>query len=341
MATPDLTEFEAISEAQELRRLVVELQGKLRQAKASKQELIEAAHAGARDAALVLGNPPPVTAPAKARRVGKPEVALLHLSDWQVGKKTESYSTEVAIERADRLGAKLGRLVEIERADHPVTDLHLLLGGDMVEGTSIFPGQAHEVDGGLFRQSFAAVGMIERLTRVALATFPRVHVWEVEGNHGRIGRRGDVAREDNADLFVYREARERLRPDNRRLVWHERKRWYQIVEAGNYRAMLVHGDQIKQFGGNIPAFGIYRKTNGWAAGSVPESFTDVYLGHFHQPLVIPLANGRGRAFVNASLESDNVFAQEFVAATGTPGQRLNFIDPEHGRVTSERLIWVD
>jgi hypothetical protein len=54
-----------------------------------------------------------------------------------------------------------------------------------------------------------------------------------------------------------------------------------------------------------------------------------------------MANGRGRVFVNPSIESDSAYAKEFVAATGTPGQRLNFVDPERGRVTSERVIWLD
>lgn len=336
----DIDEFTELSEIDELRRALSKRNAELAREKAKTGLLVQAAHEGARDAALILGNPPAVPTVKRDRRKGG-EIGLLHVSDWQVGKKTESYSSDVAQRRATQLGEKLARLIEIERADHPVNELHILLGGDMVEGASIFPGQAHEIDSSLFDQAFTAATMIEQLVRLALATVPRVVVWEVEGNHGRLGRKGDLERKDNADLFVYRVTRDRLAPDNRRLVWHERRRWYQIVEAGNYRALLVHGDQIKQFGGNIPAFGIYRKVNGWAAGSIPEPFVDAYLGHFHQPLVIPLANGRGRAYVNASLESDNVFAQEFIAATGTPGQRLHFIDPDRGRITSERILWLD
>ena len=123
-------------------------------------------------------------------------------------------------------------------------------------------------------------------------------------------------------------------------MWHPRERFFQIVEIGNYRALLVHGDQVKSFGGNIPAFGISRKVNGWATGVLPP-FTDVYMGHFHQPLVIPIANGKGRTFVNPSLESSSAYAAEFIAATGTPGQRFHLIDPRHGRITSERILWAD
>lgn len=337
--TPDTREFEALTELEELRKVATDLQARLRKANAQTAELVEAAHEGSKAAALLLGNPPPVKPPKKQKqhRDGRPEVALLHLSDWQIGKKTDSYSTEVALARLDLVAEKLLELARIEASDHPVDECHILLGGDMVEGTQIFPGQQWEIDSGLFEQVFAAVGAIVLIVRTALSHFQKVHVWEVEGNHGRLGKRGDYPRGDNADLFIYREARTRLADD--RLVWHPRERWYQIVEIGAYRALLVHGDQIKQFGGNTPAFGISRKVNAWASGVV-EPFTDCYLGHFHQPLTLPIANG-GRAFVNPSTESGSVYAQEFVAATGVPGQRLHFVDPRRGRTTSERLIWLD
>jgi hypothetical protein len=339
---PDLSEFESLTEIDELRRLVTDLQARLRRAKAKTNDLVRAAHDGAREATVILGNPSPVKTPARDKRQATAEAAVLHLSDWQLGKTTDSYDSDIARDRVRLLGEKLVQLVDIERSAHPVRECHNLLGGDLVEGTSIFPGQPFEIDSSLFRQVFNAVGAVEELVRLQLSVFETVHCWEVEGNHGRLGRKGDHPREDNADLFVYREARERLAEHEAagRLVWHPRETWYQIVEIGNYRALLVHGDQIKQFGGNIPAFGIYRKVNGWASGVLPP-FTDAYLGHFHQPLVIPLANGAGRSFVNPSLESDSAYAQEFVAATGTPGQRLNFVNPEAGRVTTERLVWLD
>lgn len=342
MAGPDLTEFEALTEQQELRRVVSDLQAKLRKSQAKTAELIEAVHQGARDAALILGNPPPVEQPKRDRRSKQAEVALLHVSDWQIGKVTDSYSTEVAVARVATLADKTVKLADIERADHPVRQAHVLLGGDMTEGVSIFPGQAFEVDSGLFRQMFAAVGALERLLRTLLGNFRTVHAWEEYGNHGRLGRKGDHPGEDSADLLVYRLVREKLSEYEQagRLVWHETQGWHSIVAVGNYRALLVHGDEIKQFGGQTPAFGIARKVNAWATGVV-DPFVDCYMGHFHQPLVLPIAHGRGRTFVNASLESDNVYAKEFMAASGTPGQRLNFVDPDRGRVTTERIIWLD
>jgi hypothetical protein len=338
MSKPELiAEFSAEDEAVELRRINRSLEQRLRKAKAKTAELIEAVYQAAHDASTMHGRPPKIPRP-KADRRKRPESAVLLCSDWHTGKQTASYSTEVAQARISRLGEKIVRLTEIERADHPVPECHVLLAGDLADGTAIFPGHAYEVDSTMFTQVFATAAMLEGLLRRLLSVFETVHVHEQTGNHGRIGRRGDYPRSDNLDRLIYRIVQDKM--SEPRLVWHEPESWYSIVEVGKYRALLIHGDQIRSFGGNIPAFGIARKVNAWATGVLPP-FTDVMLGHFHQPLVIPLANGVGRAFVNPSTESDSEYAREFVAATGTPGQRLFYVDPQKGRLTSERIVWLD
>jgi hypothetical protein len=304
--------------------------------------LVEAVERAAKEAALIQGRAPAVPRPKPDRRSKSGEVAVLLLSDWHFGKETTSFNSQVAAERLEILADKVAKITEIERADHPVRRCHALVNGDLADNTGIFPGQAYEVDSTTFEQTFNAASALERLLRRLLLIFPVVEVDEAAGNHGRIGRKGDYAATDNIDLLIYRIVRERLKEYevSGRLIWHPSTSWYSIVEAGTYRALQLHGHQIKSFGGNTPAFGILRKANAWASG-VLEEFTDVYLSHFHQALVLPMANGRGRVFVNPSIESDSVYAKEFVAATGTPGQRLNFVDPERGRVTSERVLWLD
>lgn len=124
-----------------------------------------------------------------------------------------------------------------------------MFGGDMVEGITVFPGQAFEVQSHLFDQLFGVVALQEQFVRRMLAIFPKVVVWEEYGNHGRIGRRGDVPGSDNIDRISYRIAKERF-ANEPRVTWHSSTSWHQMVEIGNYRAMLAHGDEIKSFGGN-------------------------------------------------------------------------------------------
>lgn len=337
MAEPDLSAYEEAGDVEALRKANHTLQRQLQTAKAKTAELIEAVYQAAKDAAVIQGPPPPIPKPKTGGRK-RAEVGLLLASDWHVGKATRSFSSEVAVQRVRRLGEKVAQLTEIERADHPVRECHVLVAGDMADGSNIFPGHAFEVDSTAFSQVFTAAGALEALLRHMLAVFPTVHVWEQTGNHGRLGKRGEYPRSDNLDRLIYRITQERFSGIDR-LVWHEARSWFTIAEMGAYRVLLVHGDQIRSFGGNIPAFGIARKANAWSTGVLGE-FSDVMMGHYHQALTIPLANG-SRVFVNPSIESDSEYAREFVAATGTPGQRLFYVDPDRGRITSERVVWLD
>lgn len=333
--------FEALraeSEVADLRKLLSDTQRRLVDAQDRTRRIVDAVYDAARAAAEARPVAPAVPRPPKDERKTKAEIALVHLSDWQVGKVTADYNIEAAAKRVRRMAEKVEVLTQIERADHPVREAHVMLGGDMSEGVTIFAGQRWEVQAGAFQQVFATVDMLEDFLRRMLSLFGTVHVWQVSGNHGVVGKRGEHPREDNWDNFIYEAARRSLQ-GSERLRWHWNTNWHQIVKVGRYHAMLVHGDQVKSFGGNLPSFGIARKVNAWATGVVPP-FTDCWMGHFHQPLVIPMSNG-GRIFVSPSLESDNQYAAEFVAALGRPSQRLFFIDPVKGRPTAERMVWLD
>lgn len=339
MADLDIADLDATAELDELRKANATLQAKLKQSKAKTADLVEATYQAAKDAAVVLGKPPAIPKPRADKRARKAEVALLAVSDWHVGKHTVSFSSQVAGERVEKLAEKVAQIAEIERADHPVRECHVLLCGDFIDGVMIFPGHSFEIDQTLFGQMFKAADILERLLRRLLSVFETVTVWGQTGNHGRIGRKGDMPRGDNTDRFMYRIVRDKF-ADEPRLTWHMPESWYSIVSIGEYKALLLHGDQIRAFGGT-PVFGILKKCNSWAAGVIPYAFRDVWMGHFHTDLKLSLANGRGRVFVSPSIESDSAYAAEVVAASGVPGQRLVFVDPVKARVTSERLIWLD
>lgn len=300
-------------------------------------ELVEAVYAAAHASAT---QQPKVPKPAKDRRDAERLSALLHLTDWQFGKVTQSYSTEVAKQRVEHvLWEGVARHTDGVRSHTPMDHCTVMLGGDMVEGTMIFPGQPFEIDSTLFDQMFAVADSIEVCVRNALEMYREVTVVEEWGNHGRIGRKGEGPGGDNVDRMAYRVAHERLR-SHERLTWESHSSFGAHVQIENYNALLVHGDEIKGYGGNIPAFGIVRKCNGWAAGAADFDFSDVYMGHYHQVMTLTLASG-GQVYVTGSPESDNQYAKEFVAARGTPSQRLHIVDPAAGQVVQEHILWLE
>lgn len=324
-----------------LRRTARDLAKQLGKHKVRTAEIVEAVHRAATDSIITLGRPASPKKPAADKRKKNAEICLVHTTDWQVGKETSTYNSKMAWERlVDMFCSKIEKLVEIQRADHPVRDAAYLYGGDMVEGIGIFPGQAWGVDSTLFAQLFATANIMEAQLRHALTVFQTVNVFVEKGNHGRYGKKGEAPSGDNFDLIAYAIVKERL-VNEARLVWHpmDKSGVYTNVVLGNYKALLFHGDEVKSFGGNTPAFGIMRKLTAWAAGVAPE-FTDAYGGHYHTHMQLPLPAG-GSIYMTGSPESDNEYATEFVAAKGFPSQRINFIDPEKGRVTSEHKVWLD
>lgn len=329
-------EAEIAAEIQELRSALKRSQQAESKAKRKSADLVAAVYQATLDAARAADRPK-VVAPKKDKRSTKAEVALIHATDWQLGKRTVSYGIETLHKRMSLFTEKVMELTAIQRAHHPVKEATLMFGGDMVEGIGIFPGQAYEVEAHLFEQLFEASRVMESMVASFAGFFEKVHVVCEFGNHGRIGRKGDMPYGDNIDRVAYRITQDRTN-HLKNVSWQQSDDWYQIVRIGNYEALLVHGDEIKSFGGNTPAFGILRKANAWSTGVV-EPFLDVYMGHFHTPMTLTMANG-GRVFVTGSPESHNEYAREFIAATSTPSQRLHFVDPAKGRVTAEYNVWL-
>jgi len=314
----------------DLRKALLNSQRSEGRAKAKTSDLIDAVHEAARLSLLATPRTK-LQPPLKDIRKGKAEVALVHLTDWQAGKQTVSYDIGTLSARIEQMIDKVVQLTVIQRAHHPVKDCVVMLGGDMVEGLGIFPGQVYEVGAHLFEQMFEVVRIIEQAIRTLAVNFENVTVVCEFGNHGRLGRKGDMPSGDNIDRMAYRIAAMNCK-DVKHVKWQMSDDWYQIFAIGNYKVLLVHGDEIGSFGG------ILRKVSAWSTGVV-EPFDDCYMGHFHTPTSLTMANG-GRVFVTGSPESHNEYARTFIAAVGKPSQRVHFVDPIKGRVTAEYVCWL-
>lgn len=324
----------------ELQQVILRLQKQLRKAKDRNEELVEATIQAAHDAMVSIGAIPPVGSPTLDKRKSKPEVALWHMTDWQGSKQTTSYDSKIMRQRVLSFAEKAVRITEIQRADHPVKDCYILFGGDMVEGLFNYPTQAFEIDATLFEQYVTVARLCVDVVRYALQHYEKVTVIAEWGNHGRIGsKRDNVPRSDNFDRMCYELARQLLQGE-KRLVWQDCPEDIQRVEIGNYRALLIHGDEVGRNGFASPG-AIVQHANRWRSGAYPWEFRDVYIGHYHTHAEWAMANGHGSVYQTGSTESDNRYAGVMLAASATPSQRLHFIDPVKGRVTAAYKVWLD
>jgi hypothetical protein len=273
---------------------------------------------------------------------GTPETAVAVFADWQLGKITSTYNSEVLARRIELYTEKLLEIVSIQRENHNVDTLHVWLLGDIVEGEEIFPGQSHLLDAGLYRQvGIYGPEILHKFFTVALQNFKHVKVTGVIGNHGAVGGRARRQHdpETNMDRLLYKiiswifkdEPRISFNiPDGR-----GERSFYAVDRIGNYSSLLIHGDQMP----SPTAFhGYYKKVMGWKDGAIPEQFDDVFMGHYHQQTKVTIGSGLLR--ISGSPESSNTYAQEFFSAMSRPCQHLMFVHPENG-VTCEYSIWLD
>jgi hypothetical protein len=311
----------------------------LEKAKASREELVDAVYRAARDAAETI-RIRPVKPPKAPTGKGSPEAAILLLADWQMGKVTPSYNSDVAAERVRRCFDLAARLIVENRA--PVIEAHVNLLGDHVEGEAIFPGQAHRIDASLYRQVFAVAQLIADGVRTLAATVPVVCVKGVIGNHGAMG--GPIRREyhpeTNLDAMAYNIAR-MLVGEDPRIRWEEtfvanERAWYTTDVVMGRQWFLFHGDQVKSASLGVPWYGFGKRLLGWAT-SVAD-FEYAASGHWHQ--AIRWQVNRITHWGAGSTETSNTFAQEYLASGGqSPSQWLLF--QGHRGMASEHLLRLD
>lgn len=285
---------------------------------------------------------PKIKKPNFSRSSKVPETAVAVLADWQLGKVTPDYNSNVTAERIELYTEKLLEITEIQRAHHPVKNLHVWLLGDIVEGEEIFPGQSHLIDSGLYRQvGVNGPEILGGFLATALENFEHVHVTGVIGNHGSVGGRNrkQYDPETNMDRLLYKivslifSKEDRITfniPDGR-----GERNWYAIDEIGKYKTLLIHGDQLPH---PSSVNGYYKRVLGWKDGAIPEHFDDVFMGHYHQQFKITIGSTVVR--VSGSPESYNTYAQEYFNSMSRPCQHLMYIHPEQG-ITSEYSIWLD
>lgn len=320
-----------------IRRLQKRLAKEKEKTDAIANALYEAIHDG-----LAAVDVPKFDPPQKDRRRKGEETAIAVLSDWQLGKKTPTYSSEVCEERIELFTKKASNIVDIQRLDHPVKKIALFFVGDMIEGELIFPGQAWHIDSSLYQQvTIDGPRIMMATVNWASSMFEEVDVYAVPGNHGYLGGRSrkDMHPESNADRMLYQICSQLTEANEYENVnWHVAEDWWYVADLGDKcRFFLLHGEDVRSYSG-IPWYGWTRKVMGTTSMERiwPEmSYDHMVAGHFHTPVSIYI-NGR-RLWINASTESHNPYAARALSAAGEPAQWLLFSKPGRG-VTAEYLV---
>jgi hypothetical protein len=304
--------------------------------------------------------------PPKLKDIGRgtEQVAVAHLSDTQMGKRTATYDSVIGAQRCHLFAQKVAEITEIKRAGSTIKNLRLYLGGDMVEGEyGNYPSQPYDVDSPVITQAVRTCpDIFEGMIYFLLRHFDQIHVACVPGNHGR-GASAKQTRhnETNWDRVCYLVLRDRILGSEERAVQPcncGSKKWWKnccgkeirrrvtfdiadefwcLDRVWDWGNLIVHGDQIQGWAG-IPYYGVQKKTHGWA-DAMPKDWDNLLFGHFHT-FASGTINYR-RWFANGTTESSNTFALEALAAAGPPSQRLLFMTEKHGIVSDHQIFLED
>jgi hypothetical protein len=277
-----------------------------------------------------------VNKPAKRPKKGAKETAVLHISDTQIGKRTNTYNSAVASQRLRLLAEKAVHIAEIRRAAATIDEIHVYLGGDIVEGETIFPHQAHLIDSSVFTQSVkAAPAMLTSCLTYFLNHFSKVVVKTVPGNHGRNGEMGSASHpETNWDNVTYEITKlmtANIKGAEGRLTFDISPTFWAVDNIYGWGNLIVHGDQMPS---SSPT-SVDRKAFNWALADEIPHWNYLWYGHFHSHSYRTI--NRLVLLSNGTTESDNDYALGRLAATGYPSQRLSFFSPEYGLIADHQV----
>lgn len=282
-------------------------------------------------------NPPELPKPKidKRKNISK-EIAVLHISDTQIGKITTTYNSAVAVHRLELLVDKTIEITTARRKNAKIEEIHVILGGDIVEGEQIFPHQAHLIDQAVINQAMSAAGILAAIVERLLCVYRKVKVICVKGNHGRNGPRHNHGHPDtNWDVVCYQHTENLLKTAGAKSRYSGRlefiisKEFYYVDYTYDWGHLIVHGDQISGGGAGFPWPGVARKIFKWA-DSITQAWDYMWMGHFHT-LNSGVFNHK-MLLANGTTESDNEFALEQLASQGEPVQRLAFFNKKKGLI---------
>jgi len=278
------------------------------------------------------------------RRTVPEEVAIMHMSDVHVGKVTESFNSTVAYERVMSFVNKSIQIAEMRRSVARIDECRLYNTGDFVEGEIVFAHQPHLIDQPTIDQCTETgpsilVAAISKL----MEHFKRVRVISVPGNHGKTGNKNSTAHpRSNWDTVCNKIAKIRLlgcdiNPRKKyqdRLEFNVSDTWYAVDHVYGWGNLLFHGHQIRGGFAGMPWYGIGKKLAGWI-DSINLPWDYIFFGHFH---TYTSGTINKRVFLaNGTCESDNVYAQENMAACGDPVQRLCFFNEKLGLISDSPI----
>lgn len=299
-----------------------------------------------REAITVIPYTPPLVAttyPVAIEQEQEEEACLL-LGDLQVGELVDitttgglgQYNRDVFELRANILKHKVERIIRGHQQMYPIRTLNILGLGDFVEGMNIYPGQLSHLDMDLMEQVFTGAAKVAEMIVYWTGLVDHINLFGVLGNHGRIGRKGELPVTANMDYLFLKYVELLLKDyvEAGTVTCEFPKSFFQVVERQNHRFFLVHGDDIKGWM-SLPWYGAQRAVSKWQE-LIQERFDYFIFGHHHTTATWE-ANSK-EVIANGSFVGTNEYSAKIMNIGGRPSQILFGLHPRVGLTWRYRLM---
>jgi hypothetical protein len=225
--------------------------------------------------------------------------------------------------------SKSCKVADITRRDHPIGRLVFFLLGDYVPGEAIYPGQSWHLDMDLLEQLtwlpyLFARGILEIAKHIAPPQ--GVDIFALRGNHGRLGKRGEI--QCNADDLFIKFLECQLRESKDIRIYHSASdiMGLQLFERWNF--VLTHGSETRGYVG-VPWYGLTRDTLKQMA-LLQQQVHYKLTGHHHQSSTSDIAPNL-TVMMNGSWMGGTDFSVNVVKGANIPTQWAFGLHPEVGR----------
>ena len=262
---------------------------------------------------------------------------VFNINDTQTGKDAGG-GTEALIERLDNFFELAQQKVSADKKF--VGDGVLLLGGDLVEGCSIFPNQVWDLDLDMRAQIRTTTGIVLNFLDRIATLFPTFRVVAVPGNHGENrfnGRKNN--RHDNFDQLVAEAAAMAAERDEKLShvafnIAYDQSALTTDIQGHIYA--VTHGSIYGKGAGADPTTKAYNWFKNMAAARHPVGDASVLVGnHFHHEIIRNFGN---LLFVqNPAMDGGSPFFEDYAGQHAAPGMATWVVSPE-SRFTGYEIL---
>ena len=269
----------------------------------------------------------------KPKRSDEAEVAMLDLSDMQIGSIVRphevmglnTYNLEVFKERLQLLVEKVIHITEGLQSSRRIDTLIVNFLGDIVEGELIFEHQPFEIEADLLTQIFVAADELVGALLTFAQHFKEVKVYAVPGNHGRASKRNSPNL--NFDTIVYRFIEQRLALQRNIRIYCSDGPCMGYEEPEGWLHVIQHGDNIRSYL-SIPYYGLDRAASRMSALLMTQ-VRYYHIGHHHSAGYIP--NAACTRILNGSFVGTSRFSANEMQTGDVPVQWFMGYHPKYGK----------